>query len=112
MGVFTRLREQRRLSGCIVAALLILGALTGAHHHRLHVPAEALAFSAYEPLDSASRSTECVVCRAADPARVEIARLSVPRVLVVTIADATLTERAVVASFSPSSPRAPPAALL
>ena len=101
-----------RLRGWIVAALLILGALTGAHHHRLHAPADALAFSAYEPLDSASRATDCVVCRAADPARIEIVRLSVPRFLVVSTDDVEPAEQPLAASFRPCSPRAPPAALL
>jgi hypothetical protein len=110
MGAFTRLRGQRRLSGCVVVALLMLGAIASTHHHRLVVPADALAIGAGESFEAASRSTDCVICRAADPARIEIAQLAMPRVLVVSFVAPTLTERATPAAFRPCSPRAPPVA--
>jgi hypothetical protein len=110
MAAFGHLREQRRLSGWIVAALVILGAFSASHHHRLVAATDALAITAPEAFDAGTRSTDCVVCRAADPARVEIARLSLPRFLVTSIPAPAPAEHALTASFRPCSPRAPPVA--
>jgi hypothetical protein len=108
MGAFARLRAQRRLSGCIVFALLILGAITAGHHHRLAVP-DAAGITAPSAFDPMARATECVVCRAADPARVVLAELVAPQIVITSVTTPTITEHALPATFRPCSPRAPPA---
>jgi hypothetical protein len=110
MGAFALLRAQRRLSGCVVVALLILSGLSAGHHHRLVAPAAALGIAAPSAVDPLGKSVDCVVCRAADPARIEIAALSAPQTVITAVVLAPLTEHVVPASFRPCSPRAPPAA--
>ncbi|MDP9193037.1 MAG: hypothetical protein M3P06_15160 [Acidobacteriota bacterium] len=104
------MRAQRRLSGLVVVALLILGAMTAGHHHRLVAPAGAPAISAPESFDPIGRTTDCVVCRAADPARIVIAEIAAPRVLIVPLTFVSTTANALPAFYRPCSPRAPPSA--
>jgi hypothetical protein len=110
MGAFARMRAQRGLSGFVVVALLILGAMAAGHHHRLVAPANALGVSVPEPIDAAGRPADCVACRAADPARIVIAEVIAPRVLITSIAVPASTTNVLPAFFRPCSPRAPPAA--
>ncbi len=110
MGAFAHMRAQRRLSGLVVVALLILGAMTAGHHHRLVAPAGAPAISAPESFDPIGRTTDCVVCRAADPARIVIAEIAAPRVLIVPLTFVSTTANALPAFYRPCSPRAPPSA--
>ena len=104
------MRAQRRLSGCVVVALLILAAITAGHHHRLVAPAEALGFAAPQAFDPMGRTADCVVCRASDPARIAIAEVAAPQILITPVAAPTLTKNALPLFFRPCSPRAPPAA--
>ncbi len=108
MGAFARLRAARRLSGCVVVALLILGAISAGHHHRLAAPPDTLGFAAPSSLDPMARATDCVVCRAADAAQVVLADVAVPHVVIVALVSPPVTERAITAPFRPCSPRAPP----
>jgi hypothetical protein len=110
MRAFALLRAQRRLSGCVVVALLILGGISAGHHHRLAAPPDALGFAGPSAVDPLGRAADCVVCRAADPARVEIAELHTPQIAVTAVILPPLTTHDVPASFRPCSPRAPPAA--
>jgi hypothetical protein len=110
MGAFAHMRAQRRLSGFVVVALLILGAITAGHHHRLVAPADALGIGAPQSFDPVGRTTDCVACRASDPARIVIAEVVAPRVLITPIAVPPLTKNALPVFFRPCSPRAPPAA--
>mgnify|MGYP003575139776 CR=1 FL=1 len=110
MGALTHLRTRRRLSGCIVVALLILGVIAAGHHHRLVAPVHALGVSTPEPIDPMGRTTDCLACRASDPARVVIAEVAAPRALVTLITLPTTTTNVLPAFFRPCSPRAPPAA--
>ena len=110
MGAFAHMRAQRRLSGFVVVALLILGAITAGHHHRLVAPADALGIGAPQSFDPMGRTTDCVACRASDPARIVIAEVVAPRVLITPIAVPPLTKNALPVFFRPCSPRAPPAA--
>jgi len=104
------MRAQRRLSGCVVVALLILGAMTAGHHHRLVAPADALGIGAPQPLDPMGRPADCVACRATDPARIAIAEVAAPRILITSLAVPALTKDTLPVFFRPCSPRAPPAA--
>jgi hypothetical protein len=109
MGAFALLRAQRRLSGVIVVALLILGGISASHHHRLMPAGDALAFTAPGgPTEHPSRTTDCVVCRAADPAPIVVVVTRVPQVVVTRVAVAAVSEETRQAAFRPSSPRAPP----
>jgi hypothetical protein len=110
MGAFAYMRAQRRLSGCVVVALLILGAIATGHHHRLVAPVNGLSVAAPESIDPMGRTAECVACRAADPARIVIAEVAAPRILITPVAVPALTKNALPAFFRPCSPRAPPAA--
>jgi hypothetical protein len=110
MGAFARLRARRRLSGCIIFALLILGGISAGHHHRLAVP-DAAGIAAPSAFDPMARSTECVVCRAADPARIVLAELAAPQIVLTSVIAPTVTEHAALATFRPCSPRAPPVAI-
>jgi hypothetical protein len=111
MRAFARLRAQRRLSGSVVFALLILGALSAGHHHRLVVQPDAAGISAPSAFDPMARATECVVCRAADPARIVLVDIAAPQVDITSFVVPTLTEHAIPAAFRPCSPRAPPVAI-
>ncbi len=108
MGVFTRLRAQRRLSGYVVVALLILAGITAGHHHRLVAPPDALGIAAPSAFEPMARTTDCVVCRAADPARVVLAEIAAPQAVITPVVSCAPTEHALPASFRPCSPRAPP----
>ena len=110
MGAFAHMRAQRRLSGLVVVALLILGAMTAGHHHRLVAPADELAIGAPQSFDPMGRTADCVACRATDPARIVITEVAAPRLLITPIAVPALTKNALPAVFRPCSPRAPPAA--
>ena len=110
MGAFALLRAQRRLSGCVVVALLILVVISAGHHHRLAAPADALGIAAPSAVDPLGRTADCVVCRAADPARAEIAELHAPQIVITAVVLPPLTEHVLPATFRPCSPRAPPAA--
>jgi hypothetical protein len=109
MGAFARLRTRRRLSGCVVFALLILGAMAAGHHHPLVGP-DASAIAAPSAVTPMARMTECAICRAADPVRIVVADLVAPEVAVTTFVAPTVAEHALPASFRPCSPRAPPVA--
>ena len=109
MGAFAHMRAQRRLSGCVVVALLILGVIAAGHHHRLVAPADALGIGAPQSFDPMGRTADCVACRAADPARIVIAEVAAPRILVTPVAVPALTKNALPVFFRPCSPRAPPA---
>jgi hypothetical protein len=110
MGAFALLRGQRRLSGFVVVALLIFGAVAAGHHHRLVAPSDALGIGAPQAIDPMGRTTDCVACRAADPARIVIAEVAAPRILITSIVVPALTKNAPPAFSRPCSPRAPPAA--
>src|SRR5688572_26275166 len=110
MGAFVHMRAQRRLSGFVVVALLIFGAVAAGHHHRLVTPSDALGIGAPQAFDPMGRTADCVACRAADPARIVIAEVAAPRILITSIAVPALTKNALPAFFRPCSPRAPPAA--
>jgi len=102
------MRAQRRLSGFVVVALLIFGAVAAGHHHRLVAPADTLVIGAPQSFDPMGRTMDCVACRAADPARIVIAEVVAPRILITSIAVPALTKNAPPAFFRPCSPRAPP----
>lgn len=110
MGAFARLRAQRRLSGCVVFALLILGAMAAGHHHRLVGP-DASAIAAPSAAAPMARMNECAICRAADPARIVLADVVAPEVVITTSVVPTVAEHALPATFRPCSPRAPPIAI-
>ena len=110
MGAFAHMRAQRRLSGFVVVALLIFGAVAAGHHHRLVPSSDALAIGAPQAFDPMGRTADCVGCRAADPARIVIAEVAAPRILITPVVVPALTESAPPAYFRPCSPRAPPAA--
>ena len=95
MGAFVRLRAQRRLSGWIVVAFLVLGVISAGHHHALAASDEA---------------ADCVVCRAADPVRIVLPDVVVPDVVLTSVVTPALTEPAHLQSFPRCSPRAPPVA--
>lgn len=110
MGAFALLRAQRRLSGVIVVALLILGGISASHHHRLMPGSDGLAFAAPGgESEHPSRTTDCVVCRAADPAPIVVVAVRVPHVVVTRVTVAAVSHETRQAAFRPSSPRAPPA---
>lgn len=109
MGAFARLRAQRRLSGVVVVALLILGGISAAHHHRLMPAADALAFATTAQGEHPSRTADCVVCRAADPAPVVVVGVRLPHVVVTRLVVSAVSEEKRQAAFRPSHPRAPPA---
>jgi hypothetical protein len=102
---------QRRLSGCVVVALLILAAISAGHHHRLVGLPDAAGITAPSASDPMARATDCVVCRAADPARIVLADLVTPQVVITTVVTPTIAEHALPATFRPCSPRAPPAVI-
>lgn len=104
------MRAQRRLSGFVVVALLIFGAVAAGHHHRLVAPSDAIGIGAHHPFDPMGRTADCVACRAADPARIVIAEVIAPRILITPVAVPALTKNAPPALFRPCSPRAPPIA--
>jgi hypothetical protein len=110
MRAFAHMRAQRRLSGFVVVALLIFGAVAAGHHHRLVAPADVLGIGAPQPVDPMGRTTDCVACRAADPARIVIAEVAAPRILITAVAVPALTKSVSPAFFRPCSPRAPPLA--
>ena len=110
MGAFAHMRAQRRLSGFVVVALLIFGAVAAGHHHRLVAPSDAMSIGAPQSFDPMGRTADCVACRAADPARIVIAEVAAPRILITPVVVPALTESAPPAYFRPCSPRAPPAA--
>ena len=95
MGAFVRLRAQRRLSGWIVVAFLVLGVISAGHHHALAASDEA---------------SDCVVCRAADPVRIELPDVVVPDVVLTSAVTPELTEPTHPQPFPRFSPRAPPVA--
>jgi hypothetical protein len=104
------MRAQRHLSGFVVVALLVLGAVAAGHHHRLVAPADTLGIGAPQPVDPMGRTTDCVACRASDPARIVIAEVVARRILITPISVPALTKSAPPAFFRPCSPRAPPIA--
>lgn len=111
MSVFRSIREQRRVSGGIVVALLILGAMVSLHHHPLAAPADALRLSQASADGQPDRSVDCVVCRALDPVQLVLARGAAPPLLVArTVPElaAGVLSLFLATSFSP---RAPPAAV-
>ena len=97
MGVFVRLREQRRLSAWIVVAFLALGVISAGHHHNL---------SASDDVTSSA----CVACRAADPVRIVLPDMVVPEEVITSVVTPALTEPAQPQPCPRFSPRAPPIA--
>ena len=104
------MRAQRRLSGFVVVALLIFGAVAAGHHHRLVAPSDALGIGAHHSFDPMGRTADCVVCRVASPAPIVVVEIAAPPVVVTSFVFPASTDRVVHASFRPCSPRAPPIA--
>ena len=110
MRALAYLQARRRLSGAIVAALLLFGVVGSFHHHKLAAPAQSLAIGVAAGESHPARSIDCVVCRAADPVHLVAVREPAPPLAVahsVIHAFAAPVSAATSRSFSP---RAPPAA--
>lgn len=111
MRAFASIREKRRLSGGIVVALLLVGALASLHHHALASPAELLRLTAGSAEGQPDRAVDCVVCRATGPAGLVIARGAAPPVPVARALETFATGITSCGTASSFSPRAPPAAV-
>jgi hypothetical protein len=109
MGTFGQIRVQRRLSGWIVVAFLILGVLSAGHHHRLVGSDDTLRFAAPSSAEVIA-GADCVFCRAADPVRIVLPDVVVPDVVITSVVTPALTDPIHPQTFPRCSPRAPPVA--